>query len=275
MVTAIRPISVAEAFPPAEYIGQESFMTASEILALARAAGVARDTRVLDLCCGTGGPARFLTETTGCRLVGVDRSTAAIARARALSYGRRLQPQPQFLVGAAGSLPLAARFDTVLIFDSIVAIKDKAKLLQEVRCLLRRGGRFGLTLDEGLPLSPEEQRPAPEGRHTWLIPEATLLGMLRTHGFAVCERENHSQGHLERACQLLAVFKRERAALIRALGAARYEHLSALYRQWRAWLGGARVRSLAFVLERVAPDYACQATNHGTPTSIAPGSVWR
>ncbi len=47
----------AAAFPAGEYAGQESFMRASEISALARAAGVGPGVRVLDLCCGTAGPA--------------------------------------------------------------------------------------------------------------------------------------------------------------------------------------------------------------------------
>ena len=62
----------ASAFAPGEFIGQESFVTAGEILTLARRAGIGGDTRVLDLCCGRGGPGLHIVEELGCAYVGVD-----------------------------------------------------------------------------------------------------------------------------------------------------------------------------------------------------------
>ena len=44
-------------------------MSAREILDLARAAGVDARTRVLDLCCGSGGPALHLARQTGCWII--------------------------------------------------------------------------------------------------------------------------------------------------------------------------------------------------------------
>src|SRR5690349_21949832 len=77
----------AAAFPAGEYAGQESFMRASEISALARAARIGPGTRVLDLCCGTAGPGRLITAETGCDYLGVDQSAAALAVARARAAG--------------------------------------------------------------------------------------------------------------------------------------------------------------------------------------------
>ena len=54
------------AYAPGEFVGQESFMGAGEILALARKAGVASGVSVLDLCCGVAGPGRFITQNLGC-----------------------------------------------------------------------------------------------------------------------------------------------------------------------------------------------------------------
>jgi len=48
------------AYPRGEYVEQESFMRGSEILAMARHAGVAPGIAVLDLCCGVAGPGRFI-----------------------------------------------------------------------------------------------------------------------------------------------------------------------------------------------------------------------
>jgi hypothetical protein len=51
----------ASAYAPGEFIEQESFMRASEILALAGRAGIEPGVSVLDLCCGIAGPGRFIT----------------------------------------------------------------------------------------------------------------------------------------------------------------------------------------------------------------------
>src|SRR5215212_12005036 len=66
------------AHAPGEFVGQESFMTAGEIRALAARAGIGPGVTVLDLCCGVGGPGRFLTRELGCVYLGVDASASAI-----------------------------------------------------------------------------------------------------------------------------------------------------------------------------------------------------
>ena len=45
----------ASAYAPGEFVGQESFMTAAEIRALAAQAGVGPRVTVLDVCCGIAG----------------------------------------------------------------------------------------------------------------------------------------------------------------------------------------------------------------------------
>ncbi len=56
----------ASAYAPGEFVEQESFMGAAEILDLAEQAGVASSVFVLDLCCGIAGPGRFITRELGC-----------------------------------------------------------------------------------------------------------------------------------------------------------------------------------------------------------------
>jgi len=47
---------------------------------LAAAAGLEPSTRVLDLGCGIGGPARYLAATFGCKVTGVDLSPVSSRR---------------------------------------------------------------------------------------------------------------------------------------------------------------------------------------------------
>ena len=70
------------AYAPGEFVGQEGFMTAAEISALAAQAGIGPGVAVLDVCCGTGGPGRHLAGELGCAYLGVDESAVAVALAR-------------------------------------------------------------------------------------------------------------------------------------------------------------------------------------------------
>ena len=56
LLTALEQARAA-AYPAGEYVGQESFMRASEVRTLAHRARVGPGVSVLDLCCGVAGPA--------------------------------------------------------------------------------------------------------------------------------------------------------------------------------------------------------------------------
>src|SRR6266705_3376545 len=72
------------------YIGQECTLTADEIGAFARRAGIAPGTSVLDIGSGTGGPACYLARELGCRILGVDVSVVGHAQAEARARDNEL-----------------------------------------------------------------------------------------------------------------------------------------------------------------------------------------
>ena len=55
-----------------EDIGQSSWITAEEWASYFRMLGLGADSEVLEVGCGSGGPAAYLARTVGCRVVGVD-----------------------------------------------------------------------------------------------------------------------------------------------------------------------------------------------------------
>src|SRR3954449_2539405 len=117
----------ASAYAPGEFVGQESFMTAGEIRALAARAGIGTGTTVLDLCCGVAGPGRLLTRELGCDYLGVDfsRTAIAIAREQAGPLGC------EFAVAQVPPLP-AGTFDVVLLLEAMLAVADKDALMHAV-----------------------------------------------------------------------------------------------------------------------------------------------
>src|SRR5262249_44033196 len=61
-------------------IGQECLLTPEEILDFARRVGITAGTSVLDIGSGTGGPACYLAQQLGCRILGVDISAVGHAQ---------------------------------------------------------------------------------------------------------------------------------------------------------------------------------------------------
>src|SRR6186997_1841067 len=125
----------ASAYAPGEFVEQESFMGAAEILDLAEQAGVASGVSVLDLCCGVAGPGRFITRELGCAYLGVDCSSSAIEIAR-----ERAGDLPcRFEVARVPPVP-PGPFDVVLLLETMLAFEDKETLLQGVAGALATGG---------------------------------------------------------------------------------------------------------------------------------------
>jgi SAM-dependent methyltransferase len=110
---------------------------------LAEAAGLEPSTRVLDLGCGLGGPARYLAATFGCKVTGVDLSPSFIDTATYLTARCGLSDRVTFQVSNALHLPFEdAAFDTVFLQHVAMNIEDRTALYAEVRRILTPGGRF-------------------------------------------------------------------------------------------------------------------------------------
>jgi len=250
LAAALRPAHV-QAHREGEYVGQESFVSAGEILDLARAAGVGAGTRVLDLCCGRGGPALHLARQTGCRILGLDRSSEAIHLARTSAEHQGVDHHATFIVAEALRPPIdAASFDAVLLYETMLAFEDKRRLLGVVRRLLRPGGRFGLTFEEGRPLSGAERRRVPQDEEVWLIPESEFRGLLEAAGFRIRRVEDHTTAHAEVAGRLAAALRSGREAIVAALGSRACDELFMAHERWAEWLNARRVRKLAVVAQR-------------------------
>lgn len=110
---------------------------------LARPAGVDSGTRVLDLGCGIGGPARHLVTAFGCMVTGIDLSSSFIETAIYLTARCGLSDRINFHVGDALHLPFKdGAFDVVFLQHVAMNIRDRGALYAEVHRVLRPRGRF-------------------------------------------------------------------------------------------------------------------------------------
>ncbi|HEY0364812.1 MAG TPA: class I SAM-dependent methyltransferase, partial [Solirubrobacteraceae bacterium] len=178
------------AYAPGEFVGQESFMTAREIRALAAQAGIGPAVAVLDLCCGIAGPGRWLTQELGCAYLGVDASASAVAIAR----DRAGDLPCRFATARIPPLPPGA-FDVVLLLETMLAFEDKDALVRAVAAGLRPGGRFAFTLEEGPPLTTAERAEMPDADTVWLTPLDEMAASLERAGLVITWQDDHSRAH--------------------------------------------------------------------------------
>ena len=224
------------AYPPGEYVDQEGFMRAGEILALARQAGVAPGISVLDLCCGVAGPGRFITQELGCAYLGVDLSASAIEIARERSGDLHCQ----FEVARIPPIP-AGPFDVVLLFETLLAFPEKETLLRQISTGLTAGGRFAFTMEEGLPLVEAERAKMPDADTVWPTPLSVVIACLERVGLIVSWQDDCSQSHRAQANSLIDAFTADAANIAAQIGRRALEELLAAHQLWSDWLREGRL----------------------------------
>lgn len=239
----------AAALSDGEFVGQESFVGASEVLALARRAGVAPGARVVDLCCGVAGPGLHVVRELGCTYLGVDSSPRAIARARLRAVAEGLDAG--FEVATVPPVP-AGPFDVVLLLETMLAFRDKTALIREIASALTPGGRFAFTVEEGAPLSDLEREAMPGSDTVWPIRLSELMSVVKDAGMQLTWCSECSAEHRVRVDALVDSYTAAAPEIVSAGGQGALEDLLASHRLWRSWLREGRIRKFGVVVEKVS-----------------------
>lgn len=220
-------------------------MGAEEIRDLARRAGIGPGVSVLDLCCGIGGPGRFITKELGCAYIGVDVSSGAIEIAR-----ERAGDLPcRFEVSRIPPVP-PGPFEVVLLLETMLAFPDKERLIYEIAAALTTGGRFAFTMEEGPPLAETERGSMPDADTVWLSPLQEVLTYLERAGLVVRWQDDRSRSHGAVADSLIDAFTADAEAIAAQIGGRALEELLRAHRLWSQWLREGRVRKIAVVAEK-------------------------
>jgi SAM-dependent methyltransferase len=130
-----------------EDIGQYSWLTADELDRFISWLQLKKDAHVLDIACGSGGPAIQLVKRTGCRLHGIDIQEHAIEHARGLSGEQNLSERVTFdCVDVNRALPFTTdSFDAVICIDAVSHFANRGRVILEWARVLRPGGTLLFT----------------------------------------------------------------------------------------------------------------------------------
>jgi len=100
-----------------------------------------KNTRVLDVGCGLGGPGRMLADRFNCRVTGIDLCEEYVSTAQQLSKLVGLEEKTEFIHGNALNLPFEdGSFDIVWTQHVQMNIEDKAQFYSEIKRVLTDEG---------------------------------------------------------------------------------------------------------------------------------------
>jgi SAM-dependent methyltransferase len=211
---------------------QDHYGGLSAVDALARRAGIDAASRVLDICAGLGGPARFLASRRGCRVVGVELNAGRAAGMARLCRLVRLDGRVAVARADATALPFrSAAFDACVSQEALLHIADKGAVLAEARRVLVPGGRLAFTdWIAHARLAEAERRRLGE----WMaaVTLQTLDGyrvLLGRAGFRGVECEDLTDAWRPILRERLLMYRSLRDDMTRRLGARRYAEYDQLY----------------------------------------------
>ncbi|MGH4034155.1 SAM-dependent methyltransferase [Actinomycetota bacterium Odt1-20B] len=146
--------------------------------------------RVLDIGCGTGGPALRLAERTGCRVTGITVSKSQLARCQERRGAHPAGERVDFAYGDAMALAYPdVSFDAAWSIDCVPHLADRPLGLREALRVLKPGGHVLLTEFTSRGTPSQEESAAYET--LWTCPPLTsftaLLGDIEETGFDVVQ----------------------------------------------------------------------------------------
>lgn len=101
------------------------------------------NTSVLDIGCGTGGPAIVLARDMGAHVTCIDVEPQLLHRASVLASEAGVAEQIDYRLVSPGPLPFEDNsFDVVFSKDALIHIPDKKSLFADVMRVLKPGGSF-------------------------------------------------------------------------------------------------------------------------------------
>lgn len=164
--------------------------------ALARKAGMTKESKVLDVGSGIGGPARYLAGNYSCQVTGIELSTANFNYAVKKTKESGLDHLVSFIQGNALNMSFPDNsFDVVWGVDAWAHIDDKEKLIKECFRVLKKGGIIAFVdeLQAGEMTEAEKEEAFLCQAVPYLETISGYVKLLEKAGFTILSSEDVSQ----------------------------------------------------------------------------------
>jgi len=125
---------------------QDHYGGLQAVEALASALELNTDSRLIDLCSGMGGPARYIATQYGSQIHGVDLNQSRVDGATELTARTGLSDKIQYTCADCCDLPFDdGSFNRALSQEAFLHIENREQLLAECRRVLSDNGKLGFT----------------------------------------------------------------------------------------------------------------------------------
>ncbi|MGE5603882.1 MAG: class I SAM-dependent methyltransferase [Nitrososphaerales archaeon] len=162
-------------------LGQHGFADMDQLHALLDAVQLRLGERGLDIGCGDGRMAEYISDRTGARITGLDLIPTGITRAVERTASKR--DRLEFVAGDIGALDrlfAPASFEVLIAIDSLY-FTDLADTIRQMKTVLGETGRMGIFYSHAAnPWQPAESFP----RETLHPDSGPLSAALRANGLA-------------------------------------------------------------------------------------------
>jgi ubiquinone/menaquinone biosynthesis C-methylase UbiE len=205
-----------------EDFGQSSWVTAAEYRRFFRLLQLSSTDHVLDVGCGSGGPALFLAREVGCRVTGVDINEAGIRTGRALARQASAQDRVEFRhADVRQPLPFPDEtFDAIVCLDVLCHLPNRGRLFGDWLRVVRPGGRILVTdpvVVTGLVTNEEFATRSSTGYFEFAPPRVNEW-LLQEAGFDLLLSEDVTDDEVEVSRRWHAARQRRAAELTRLEG---------------------------------------------------------
>ena len=135
---------------------------------------IKRDDRVLDLGCGAGGIAEYVSDETGAHVTGLDYAASAIDVA--MDRTERKRDRLTFVQGDMNALEFPKHsFDQVIALDTIYWVADIDEALASIVRLIKPGGKLGIFIAHTPEIEDGTGENEPHG--TWVAKSLEKIGL--------------------------------------------------------------------------------------------------
>jgi SAM-dependent methyltransferase len=235
-------------------IGQSGWVTAAEYAEFAQWLGLDATQHVLDVGCGSGGPALHLARLAGGRVTGIDINEEGIATATRQAADAGLADRTTFrTVDVDGPLPFDNEsFDAIISMDAMCHMPLREHVLSEWRRVLRPGGRAVFTdpvVVTGPVTSEEIAVRSSIGRFLFVPPGANEQLVVNA-GLDLLRVADLSAGGAEMARRWHAARVAHRDALVALEGETRFEGLQRFLNTVQCVMGQRRLSRIVYLVRR-------------------------
>lgn len=145
---------------------------------------VSPDSRLLDVGCGIGAPARHIVRARAASIVGIDVSHVELTIATEKAQAQSLSDRLFFQYADMTHMPFVSdSFDGVYGIESLCHVPDRAEAFREIYRVLKPGGSFAFTDPCIYKMLPQQDAPAEAPWHISFTTLTSLTESLQTTGF--------------------------------------------------------------------------------------------